>query len=368
MPRAGVSESRGQKLKVTGQRGTPIRSVILLIFGIVFSCTVASEVFAADFEAKGPLPIRSQNPIYLQYLNLTPTRAKVLPKGEAEVRIDNTYSNVFEQGVSSTNSVLLDMEILRTALQFNYGVFEDMELGVEIPFLHFDGGFLDAFIQKYHNFFGFPNGGRENVPNGEFHYYFTKNGSTIYNVPELNFGLSDISLNFKYNVVHEEALMPAISWMFYFKIPTGKPSRGTGSGSPDFGFGAALEKSYKRLHGYFNAAYFVDCGMDNPMQDYIYNYYFSYLLGGGLSVSRVVDLVVQLNGGTPLLNGTNMTPWDSFPMDIQFGVRGENDLARSETSKIRAIEWMLGFTEDINPDGPSIDFTVFASIGMKFRI
>lgn len=340
-----------------------MRYLLTLIISFFLIIPIAS---AEDIEAKGPLTIRNQNPVYLQFLNLTPTRAKAIKKGEMLAKMDINYSNIFERDFSATNNVLIDMELMRTALDFTYGFYDNMEVEMEIPFYHSGGGFLDSFIQKYHNFFGFPNGGRELVPNNEYNFYFTQGGTRIYDVPEQAFTLGDIALDLKYNFLEESRLMPAMAFIFYYKLPTGSRSKGTGSGNVDFGYGMAFEKSYKRLHGYLNVAYFTNGGQEE-LQNYINDVYFSFMTGASYSVSKVVDVVLQLNGGTPVLKGAGMSSWDSFPMDLQFGVRGSNPIG-SDSSKIKAIEWQAGFTEDLNSNGPSIDFSIFGSVGIRFEI
>ena len=105
--------------------------------------TICHSAIASEYAPKGPLTLRNQNPIYLQFLNIEPTRAVTLKHREFAFRIDNAYSNTYEHGLSSTNEEIFDMESLRTALHFNYGVYDEMEIGIEIPFLRFDTGFLE---------------------------------------------------------------------------------------------------------------------------------------------------------------------------------------------------------------------------------
>ena len=334
------------------------------IFLVTLLITIPFVSVANDYSSRGPLAFKNQNPLYLEFLNIEPTGASVLARNNFSFRVDNTYSNVFEIGASQTNDLLIDAEVLRTALHFNYGIYDDMELGLEIPFIRFDTGFLDGFLQKYHKSFGFPNGGRETVSNGSFTYRLIKNGTAIYRVNQEDFNLGDIILNFKHNFIKEEKIKPSVAWLFYFKFPTGDRGEGLGSGNPDFGFAAALEKNYKRFHGFLNLGYFVNGGQD-PIQKYIYDVYFSYVIGGEFSISHPVSVVAQIYGGTPLLRGTGMQQLDDFPMDLQIGFKGEHPL--KEKKNIR-LTWQTGFSEDINPNGPSIDFTVLGSVGIKFGI
>ncbi len=342
---------------------------------LIFTCGFTFCLFnfkfatAAEFAPKGPLTVRNQNPIYLEFLNLEPTRAVALPVGQIEFRIDSAYSNIFEEASGGTNNTafMFDMELLRTAFHLNAGVYDGMEVGLELAFMRLDNGFLDSFIQKFHNFFHFPNGGRENFPNDQYHYWFSQNGAVLYQVPKKQpFELGDLTFSFKHNFLGEGDLMPAVAWLFYFKFPTGSLQDGTSSGNPDFGLGAAFEKNYGRWHGYLNLAYFTNGGQE-PLQNYIYDQYFTYMIGGEFSVSHPVSLNAQITGGTPLLHGVGKVQWDSFPMDLQLGARGEHPLTAFGAPDMKLI-WQGGFTEDLNPNGPSIDFTIFGSVGVKFNL
>ena len=60
-------------------------------------------------------------------------------------------------------SVILDGESLNTELTIDYGIGNDAELSLVIPYLKHSGGNLDGFIENWHSFFGLPNGGRSLV-------------------------------------------------------------------------------------------------------------------------------------------------------------------------------------------------------------
>lgn len=347
------------KLATSDQRP----AVIIFFFALLFF-GICNEASARDWAGFGPISVRNQNPIYLQNLSLTPRRATVLPKGIMEARVDSAYSSLFEQESNDIANLDLDMEYWRLAPVVSYGIADGMELGVEIPFIHFSGGFLDGFIQKFHKALGFPNAGRESVPNGRFSYLFqTVSEGTRLEFPPATFGLGDISINFKHELRRNEGGWPAIAWFADFKFPTGRPSRGFGSGSPDFGLGGIVDASWKRLHGYFNFGYFV-IGGNNHIEQYMHGEMLAYTLAGEVSLLDDWSLIVQLDGSTPLLTKTKLDNWDGVPLDLIIGFRGEEP----ELIKGQDLIWQFGFSEDITGSGPSVDFTVFMSIGLRFNL
>jgi hypothetical protein len=69
-------------------------------------------------------------------------------------------------------------------------------------------------------------------------------------------------LSHQHKFIEETATVPGVAWMFYFKVPTGNCDEGSGSDGIDYGFAAAFEKSYKRLHAYLNMGYYVSSGIN----------------------------------------------------------------------------------------------------------
>lgn len=332
----------------------------LLLLASVFFCSMAH---AREYIGLGPISTRNQNPVYLQNLSLTPMRAETLPEGMIELRMDSAYSNMYERGANTNADLDLDMELWRLSPTVTYGLTHDLEIGVEIPLIHTNGGFLDAFIQRFHKFFGFPNGGRNNVENGLFAYRFDAGGVQRFNYAETPMDLGDIVFHLKQQMTGEDSDWPAISWFADIKLPTGKQSKGVGSGAPDFGFGMAVEASYKRLHGYCNVGYYV-LGGNDMIVDYMRDIMLAYTVAGEFTILPAWSLIVQLDGSTPLLDNTGLDSWDGVPLDLVVGLRGEESKMFGGPDFI----WQVGFSEDVTSKGPSVDFSVFISLGLKFDL
>lgn len=294
-------------------------------------------------------------------VNLNPDRAQVLIPGLLEVRVDSAYSNIFERAANRTYFENLDMELWRLGWTATYGLGKGFEGGIEIPLLHMNGGYLDAFIQDYHDFFGFPNGGRDQVQNGIFNYFIAENSQFLYRVGPQALNVGDITLFMKHQILHEDNALPALAWRFGFKFPSGDPDKGMGSGNPGFGFGMAAEKSYKKLHGYLNCNYLVEGG-NEAIENLTETESFDFMVSGEWSFSDRVSALVQLNGGTPRLKGTGLEDWDGVPMDFIVGLKGDAFWGKVANP----FFWEFGFAEDILAEGPSVDFTVYVTVGIRF--
>ena len=337
---------------------------IFVVFGALISLMIfsAGNLSAREYPAFGPLTVRNQNPLYLQTLGLEPARAVSLEKGNAEFRLDIAYSNIFEREASATNEMNLDMELMRLALHAVYGLTGDLDIGLEIPLFTTWGGFLDAFIQEFHKFFGLPNGGREFTQNDLYRYRFYSSGNLIYDAPQTNFSLGDLRLRLKKKLSDEKKFVPGLSLFADIKLPTGSGKHGISNEAFDFGLGLALEKSYKRVHGYLNAEYIVT-GASTALEDFMRNYMLAYAAAVEVTLLDSWSVIAQVNGSTPLLANTGMESWDGVPLDLVIGFRG----CEKEMFGRHDLIWQVGFSEDVLSEGPSVDFTAFISMGIRFN-
>lgn len=310
----------------------------------------------------GPIRLRTQHPVYLQTVNLFPDRAQSLSPGLFEIRIDNAYSNLYERGTSTGNNINLDMELQRMGLMLHYSFYPTWEVTAEIPLLSFHGGFLDGFVQNFHDFFGFPNGGREQVANRIFVYEVTSNGRT-YAPTEQRWHLGDVTFTSKHQILEEGVQPFNLAWRAAFKIPSGETEKGLGSGNPGFGLGIALDKSFWRFKGYLNLNYLLEGGNES-LPEMLGQTYFDFTTAVAFGFSRRASLIVQLTGGTARLSGTDLEVWNGVPLDFIVGFTGEIPLSGPESLFV----WQVGFSEDIRAVGPSIDFTVFTSLGFRFPV
>ena len=65
---------------------------------------------------------------------------------------------------SSTEYLNLDGETLRFALELRYGLAENWDLQLEVPWLEHSGGNLDRLIDDWHDLWGMSDGGRSEYP------------------------------------------------------------------------------------------------------------------------------------------------------------------------------------------------------------
>jgi hypothetical protein len=209
---------------------------------------------ASAAEGGGPIAIRNQFAPGLFFLYPTPEAARVLDPGRFEIGTNAAYSSVFNQEKNGPAQLLLDFEVLRWAFNARWGVRDRFDVDVEVPFLYFTDGFLDQFVKDYHDFFGFPQGGRDQAPNNKFRYVVSSGGKTLYHTPDPGtFALSDTVLNARYRILPEKEVWPGLVFKASVKVPTGSSSGGFGSGHLDYGGFFLMEKNWSRFSAYGNA-------------------------------------------------------------------------------------------------------------------
>ncbi|MBE9504056.1 MAG: DUF3187 family protein, partial [Proteobacteria bacterium] len=228
--------------------------IIILIYSSIQGLAIKAfsdqyaDSYARDNVNLGPLYGRNQAPLLNLYYVMPVTDAGSLGRGRYNFRLDFDISNIYERHSAGNSILLYDMEIYRTAFNLTYGVYKDIDIHVEIPMLAFNGGKLDGPIQDYHDFFGFPNGGRENSPDGIFDYSYKVNGQALFDFPSHGLKLSDSNVDLKWRLIDDSGRQPAVAARMGIKLPTGQYEDGTGSGEFDYSFGLALSKSHEELH------------------------------------------------------------------------------------------------------------------------
>lgn len=218
---------------------TRVLSIILFTSLLVSGGMRPQPVSAEGF---GPFPVRNFQPLHQLVLGMPGDRATVLRPGALDLRVElaNT-ANIFSDNAPQT-SVTMKFESIRSGLFLRYGVTERLELAVEVPVLNRYRGIMDGMITAVERATTGLAPDRRALEGVGYAYHVTSGGRTVINAREGVVGLGDASVMGKFQVLTETALLPALSLRAALKLPTGDEPHLLGSGSPDYGFGVALEK------------------------------------------------------------------------------------------------------------------------------
>lgn len=333
--------------------------ISLLILVIVFSpLSVLAKI--TTYKSHGPLHTRTQNPLYLQLIAMPMESTQTVLKNHFEATLSTTYSNVFEFDQVSNTMLNLDMEIWRTALTSAYGLTDNFDVKVEIPFISNGGGFFDPVVQWHHNLFNLPNGGRELVSDNLFNYNVTQGGTNLINHSSTPLGLSDISLRFKYALDDKISLPFSLSVAPYLKLPTGRSAKGLGSGAFDGGVSLFAEKQIKRFTTTTQVGTtFLGNGEGTSIQR---NFFFSFGESLSFQLWQNFSPIVQIIGNTSAHNNVDTSDLKQIVLDLNIGFAGDIPVKQGW---IEEFFYQASFSEDIMGTGPSVDFSVLLLVGMR---
>lgn len=197
-----------------------------------------------------PFRTYSQNPV-VQIFGLPAIGdSRTLPAGEKELALVFDLANSYADNSSGSERIVLDGETYLLNLTGRFGLSERFEAGFEVPYIFQSGGFLDSFIQDYHSTFGFPNGGREQAPNGRLLFRYQRNGATVFQVDKANSGIGDIRLTSGLRLYESKSESPqAVALRASLKLPTGDSNQLRGSGGTDLALWLTGSRGFKTGYG-----------------------------------------------------------------------------------------------------------------------
>lgn len=317
----------------------------------------AFQPLRSDVVTGGPFAVRSLSPVQLLFFQFTPERAQPLPPGVWQARVDVVEANILARDQRGNDFYLFDFELTRADLALQYGLFERLTLGVDIPLLYTWTGFLDGFIKGFEDFTGFKRQIRFELPQYRFTYALAKDGKVALRGGSGAVGMGDIAFGAK-ALLHEEGTwMPAVAGRLALKLPTGDDDRALGSGTVDLGVGLALEKAVGPVRLYLNTGLTIPTG--NPFSGTGIEAIpmLSTFLTGEYRLTERFSLVLQLNGVTPPLRNSGLDI-DHASFEILAGF--------SWALPWYPIVWQAGLMEDLNDTNRTADFAVFSSWSVFF--
>jgi Protein of unknown function (DUF3187) len=305
----------------------------------------------------GPFPVRSLAPVQLLYFQFTPERAMPLPRGMWNVRFDLVEANILARDEHRDDSFLFDFELTRANLALQYGLFDRLAVGLEIPLLYTWKGFLDEPIKAFEDVTGFKRTIRFERPQHLFSYNLQKDDRSALRGTSGAVGIGDIAISAKALLREEGQWAPAIAGRLALKLPSGDEDRALGSGEVDVGLGVALEKTFGPVRLYFNTGLtiptgnpFAGTGIDSlPM--------LSTFLTGEYRLTERFSMLVQLNGVTPPIRNTGLDI-DRSTFEILFGFNW--------AIPGLPVVWQAGLMEDLNDTNRTADFALFMSWSVFF--
>jgi hypothetical protein len=218
----------------------------------------------------GPLQVKNQFPLFM-YGNVPYLETASIETSFAAIF---SYSSVYLIRNSSAWSAGLDMEIAELNLRFRKSFGDFIEFGLDLPIISFNSGFMDGFLNSYHDTFGFPDYGRSQRPDNKFLYEVRRNGDLVVRGKSGRIGIGDMKLSVKKSLLKAD---PAFSIRGDIEFPTGDAESGFGNGCFDAGITLLIEK---KLSDVFKTYGNLGISFPGHLRGYETIYLEKYLYGG----------------------------------------------------------------------------------------
>ncbi|HET8709830.1 MAG TPA: DUF3187 family protein, partial [Spongiibacteraceae bacterium] len=203
-------------------------------------CALAAAITSvqADTLLDEPLSLSERSPLS-QHFNLPAMRGgALLAPGSMQWRMGVDVANNFVHAANADERFDLDGESQRYELGVRYGVGERWEVGVMVPWIAYNGGALDSFIEDWHRLWGFSAGNRNNYPRGQLRFSYQRNGRTEFVFDSAEAGFGDVQVQVANRVFQSDR--DSVALIATLNLPTGDEHKLTGAGGTSAGVQLAV--------------------------------------------------------------------------------------------------------------------------------
>lgn len=200
----------------------------------VFTVSAVLAVQAhADALLDEPLALSDRAPL-VQRFNLPAMRSgELLAQGGLQWRTGVDVANNFVRDQSGTENLVLDGESQRYEFNVRYGLGAHWEIGAIVPWISYNGGALDNFIEGWHRAWGLPNGDRQDYATRQLQFLYQRSGRTELNFDRAEAGFGDVQLQIANQVL--QTSRDNIALIATVNLPTGDDKKLTGAGGTSAG-------------------------------------------------------------------------------------------------------------------------------------
>jgi hypothetical protein len=270
----------------------------------------------------------------------------VLPRGRSETRWTLDIANEYvAEGNCAVECIVLDGETARLRFSHRSGLGDGWDLSFETSVLDRGGGFLDGWIEEWHDTFGLPKGGRDTAVDDQYQFRYLRQNTVLLDETSGGTGMGDSTLTLG------RRLGGATTLRVMAKLPTGDADSLEG-GTP--GSALWLEHALALPRGWSGylagGASYGDRGEALPGLQNREVWFGGF--GVAVPVTPSVRLTAQLQAHSRLFDDSSLTPLARAGAPLTIGLQ-------FRTSARGSFE--LGFQEDPSVNG-SPDFAVYLSM------
>ena len=208
----------------------------------VVSLILFSGAASSDDQALQGFALRNHNP-FLQIFGLPPLQSAILAaEGSMTMAVSLDIANNADFGETAAENFLIDGESYFLNVSLRRRMTDWLELGVEVPLVAHDGGFMDSAIINWHDTFDMSNTKRRG-PDDQLQFLYERDGLTLYELNSSASGLGDVQLSAAVRLKETNEDGYALAVRSSIKLPTGDDKDLLGSGAADLATGLYVSDS-----------------------------------------------------------------------------------------------------------------------------
>jgi len=221
----------------------------------------------------------------------SPQALNDLDRSTTRIELTQGIMNQPNKSNGKSNQFIIDSGSSRLNLKLEYGITDHLSLELDIPYINYHGGFLDAPIEFVHRIAGFPYASRSILVKNSSQIFISDDQIDIfYNSDNLKTsGIGDIVMTAKRMIDSSNSLGVSIAARLAVKMPTGNYQNLHGSGSWDYGIDLTASRNFNNsilstnLSGIFPGKWKLSPQIEvHPSYSWIFSY--EYIWGKNLSL------------------------------------------------------------------------------------
>ena len=243
--------------------------------------------------------------------------------------------------------IVMDGETYRTSIALDYGVSERLAVGLTVPLVAHSGGFLDGFVQDWHDLFGLSNERRADFEDNLLDYSYVENGVEVFALRDRGRGLGDVRLTADWDLQSAPDATRNLVLRSGLKLPTGSSDTLRGSGSTDLSL-QLLATDRQTLDGWGMTLSWMIGGLWLGEGDVLDPLREDLVAIGSIGISRPLwrDLTARLQlDSHSAFYDSDLRPLGASSVQLTFG--GSIELARTQRIDFAMVQNL--FT-DTTPD------------------
>jgi len=324
---------------------------ISLLLALLFSFTSHAQQLL-------PAKIKNMNPFIIGYGAVIPDSPFLLQQDEWMTSLKLELANNSITANTASEEIVIDGETYLADINLRYGYGRDVELLVAIPLVYHSGGFLDQAIKTWHDIWGISNSRRDEFPNNQLQYEYTKNGNTLININSGSGGLGDMVLGIKYSNEKSASRATTIAYRMDIKLPTGDAEKLTGSGATDAAFSihaanTSLLTNVKTI--LYGGAGLVILGEGDVLPEIQREFVGNAYIGASWKTTPRLALIAQLSFQSSYYESElNQLGANSFQLYLNMAYTARDN-----------ISYEFGFGENLATD-TTPDFLLYFAVNKRF--